>query len=101
MSDLFKRVQDHTKRFNDVDLQKMSNLWHNNDGLTVQELRMKWDTIIVGMNPGEFIKKLRYTIRNSKEHMKKLYKIDHDDRDVFENHLEETTKALERVYLSN
>lgn len=100
MPNIFKAAAD-TGTFNDSDLKKMSSLWQGNEGLSELAVKEKWRTAMGDEDAIVFVKKLRQTVVLYKEHIKKLYKIDPDEREDFEKAMVNTIVALESVFTLN
>ncbi len=101
MSNLFKAPSVTASVFNDADLKKMSQLWQGNSELDGAAVKEKWKDVIGQENAYLFVKRLRQTVLSYKEHIKKLYRIDPDSREDFEQDMVNTILALESAFTLN
>lgn len=101
MSNLFKAPNVMASVFNDADLKKMAALWQGNTGIGGEAVKEKWKDVIGQENAYLFVKRLRQTVLSYKEHIKKLYKIDPDAREDFEQDMVNTILALESAFTLN
>ncbi len=101
MSNLFKAPNVNAAVFSDNDLKKMAALWQGNSDLRGEAVKEKWKDIIGEENAFLFVKRLRQTVLSYKEHIKKLYKIDPDERENFEQEMANTIAALESAFTLN
>jgi len=83
-------------------IKKMTGMWNDNSNMSNFEIRQKWDSIIEGHNPYEFIRRLRQTARTSAAKLRRFNAVDDPDyAEIFDISVADTIKALERVYLVN
>ncbi len=101
MSNLFKAPSVSAAVFNDADLKKMATLWYGNTDIKGEAVKEKWKDVIGEENAYLFVKRLRQTVLSYKEHIKKLYKIDPDEREKFEQDMVNTIVALESAFTLN
>lgn len=101
MANLFKAPNVSAAVFNDADLKKMATLWQGNSELKGEAVKEKWKDVIGEENAYLFVKRLRQTVLSYKEHIKRLYKIDPDEREQFEQDMVNTIVALESAFTLN
>jgi hypothetical protein len=101
MSNLFKVPNVGVAIFSDADLKKMATLWQGNSELGGEAVKEKWKDVIGEENAYLFVKRLRQTVLSYKERIKRLYKIDPDEREQFEQDMVNTIVALESAFTLN
>lgn len=101
MSALFKAPSIASATFNDTELRKMSELWNGNGEITAEAVKDKWKGAMGEADAMQFVKRLRQTVTSHKERIKRLYRVDPDLRDKFEQDMADTVKALEQAFTYN
>lgn len=89
--------------FCDKTLLDFKSLWEDNRQLECREIYEKWKPAIQESKCDyfTFISRLRITVEDKKERMKRLYKIEKSNEDTFENNVYDTLEALEAVFSIN
>lgn len=89
--------------FDDTTILEFKELWFYNTDLTDQQVYEKWKNAIAKSNVGfsAFISKLRITVDEKREKMKRLYKLDTNEYSDFDDYVYDTVQALECVFSVN